>query len=110
MSPWAAIWRYEIPVDNKDHEIVAPPMQLITSVAVVGPPGVHTVEFWAMILDLGTGPVTQTFTVVETGRVYSPENWVYVATAPRTADGLVFHLLQRRDRLHAVPPTPADPS
>lgn len=89
------VLRWQLPVDDEDHELP------VTGeiVACAGTRGLwsnmpkHWVEFWAV------GPAEppappRVFRVFGTGQPI-PAEYVWRGTAPRTDEGLVWHLLER---------------
>lgn len=85
----AAIHRYEIPVDDRWHDL--PLAGPIYHVACRQP---DTVELWA--LDSDGAPTWREFRVFATGQPLPPEQDLHHVGTALTADGrLVWHLLER---------------
>lgn len=88
------IYRYVVPVDDKPHTIGLAPGRA----ADLGPlhlaSTLDTVEFWAVHSDeYADKPIPFTFQVFGTGQGIPPgAQWR--GTAPRTREGLVWHLFQ----------------
>ena len=81
-----AIYRYEIPVDDRWH-----PLQLSGRIVHVGCRNMHAVEVWALHT---SGPVeTRSFRVYGTGQVIPP-GIEYVGTAIAPGGQLVWHLIE----------------
>jgi hypothetical protein len=80
------MYRYEVPVDDRPHEVTS------VGIAVHVEATAHTVEFWALHVD-GATPATRTFQVFGTGHALPP-NARWHGTAPRTPEGLVWHLFE----------------
>ena len=82
-----AIFRYEVPVDDKPHTL-----ELSGAVLHVDCRDASTVEVWA--LETGGPPVERVFRVVGTGHPL-PEGWTrHVGTAIAPGGHLVWHLLE----------------
>lgn len=93
MAECKRIYRYEIPADGQEHQVV-----------MFGPAGVlearskgKAVEFWAEHYDGGEFDKPRTFYVAGTGRAV-PEHYRWVATCPDIIPGVVWHLFERTDR------------
>lgn len=81
-----AIWRYEIPVDDRWH-----PLQLSGRIVHVGCRNMHAVELWALHTDQPT--VTRTVGVYGTGQAL-PDNVQHLGTAIAPGGQLVWHLVE----------------
>lgn len=81
-----AIWRYEVPVDDRWH-----PLQLSGEILHVDCRSVQTVEVWARHTD---GPQEiRSFRVYGTGQSM-PDNLAHVGTALAPGGQLVWHLME----------------
>lgn len=86
------IFRYEMPVDDQDHDVHLPED---TRIVKVGARRTDAVEFWGLVPngDLGWN---RRFRVFGTGQTV-PANYEYVGTPEPVAGGaLVWHLYERR--------------
>ncbi|MEU1497279.1 hypothetical protein [Streptomyces sp. NPDC005732] len=82
----AAIYRYEVPVDDRWH-----PLQLSGEIVHVDCRTVHAVEVWAIRTD---GPTqTRSFRVYGTGQPL-PDAVEHVGTAIAPGGQLVWHLIE----------------
>lgn len=81
-----AIWRYEIPVDDRWH-----PLQLSGEILHVGCRNPHAVEVWARHTD-GASDI-RSFRVYGTGQSM-PDNLEHVGTALAPGGQLVWHLME----------------
>lgn len=95
-SSMRAMYRYEVPIDDQDHEIKLRGGYSYRCAAVLSPvSGAPAyVEFWAEYDD-EMPERTETYRVFGTGHPVSKE-YIYSDTAPR-AYGLVFHLFEKLD-------------
>lgn len=82
------IYRYEVPVDGKDHEFV-----LHGSPLHVGCRDYDRVEFWAVYRDGSSDGPLRRFQVVGTGHEL-PKGARYIGTAPAPGGTLVWHLIE----------------
>lgn len=82
-----SVFRYVVPVDDQVHEIKLTGKPLAVD---NGPREPRDVEFWAEHDDSQPEHAVK-FLVVGTGHSV-PEGGTYVGTAPRTREGLVWHL------------------
>ncbi len=82
------MYRYVVPVDGMPCEfgLTGDPVAFGTLAYSAG------MEFWAEHDEAKT-PVVRAFTIFGTGHRI-PEGAVYVGTAPRTPEGLVWHLYE----------------
>ena len=80
------IFRYTVPVDDQPHVIhlTGDPLHVANGVTL------DEVEFWAEH-DMDAPEYPAAFQVVGTGHPL-PDGALYVGTAPRTREGLVWHL------------------
>lgn len=84
------IYRYEVPVDDQPHTFKLTKGDLGRVRYVAG--NLFTVEFWAEHWD-GVPEGEVTFRVFGTG-MEIPAEAQYAGTAPRTREGLVWHLYE----------------
>lgn len=90
--PNRTVYRYEVDVDNKDHEI-----EITGTLVQVGvkdnPAKVH---FWTLAIDQGSDSVfeTKTYRVFGTGQSV-PEQYQYVGSANYVNYRLVWHLFEK---------------
>lgn len=82
-----AVWRYRVGLDGPEEIGLSG-----DPVAVGNVPGSDGIEFWAEHDDAQRF-ARRTFLVVGTGHRI-PDAAVYVGTAPRTPEGLVWHLYE----------------
>jgi hypothetical protein len=86
------MFRYVVPIDDRAHvfELWSAPVAFAAVARSV--PGEFSVEFWA---EHATGGLTiaHAYQVFGTGHPL-PDGAEHVATCPRTAEGLVFHLYE----------------
>ena len=82
------VFRYTVPVDGQPHVIhlTSDPLHVANGVTL------DEVEFWAEH-DMGAPEYPAAFQVVGTGHPL-PDGALYVGTAPRTREGLVWHLFR----------------
>jgi hypothetical protein len=85
------MFRYVVPIDDQAHVI---PLSASPVAVAFGPGGwaSASVEFWAESTE-GAAEAQRAFRVFGTGHLL-PEGAEWVATCPRTAEGLVFHLYE----------------
>jgi len=81
-----AIWRHEVPVDDRWH-----PLQLSGEILHVDCRNVHVVEVWARHTD--RPQTTRSFRVYGTGQPL-PDNLEHVGTALAPGGQLVWHLME----------------
>ncbi|MDX2838014.1 hypothetical protein PV377_03170 [Streptomyces ipomoeae] len=81
-----AIYRYEVPVDDRWH-----PLQLSGRIVHVDCRDVHAVEVWA--IHTNDLPETRTFRVYGTGHTLPPDVQ-HVGTAIAPGGQLVWHLIE----------------
>lgn len=84
----AAIFRYEVPVDDAVHEHWLSPGPVLA----VGCRDRTVVEFWT-VYDPDTAGNARRFLVVGTGHPL-PRRWTYVGTAVAPGGALVWHLIE----------------
>lgn len=82
-----AIFRYEVPVDDRWHRI-----ELSGALYSVGCRTIDVVEFWA--LSSGGPAISRDFRVYGTGHPL-PAEFEYVGTAVAPGGALVWHLVER---------------
>lgn len=89
------VLHYWLPVaDNPTTiKLMGDPLHVAASRLGVGPNAQHTVEFWAEGNFCGEGERERAFQVFGTGHPL-PEGARYWGTAPRTPEGLVWHLYE----------------
>ena len=89
-----AMLRYEVPVDDRPHlfTLTGDPVAVAPRWADTGGDLVTVVEFWAEH-DESKPAVPRTFVIVGTGNRIPP-GATHVGTAPRTREGLVWHLYE----------------
>jgi hypothetical protein len=86
------VFRYEVPVDDRDHELSLTPGPILK----VGARKTAAVEFWAETHPEGT--VERAFRVFGTGQPI-PAGYLWVGTAePVGLGALVWHLYERENR------------
>jgi hypothetical protein len=91
MSANRTIYRYVVPVDGIPCKI-----GLTGDPVAFGALGYSAgIEFWAEHHD-SAEPVVRTFTIIGTGHQI-PDGARYIGTAPRTPQGLVWHLYELGD-------------
>ena len=80
------VFRYTVPVDDRPHVIhlTSDPLHVANGVTL------DEVEFWAEH-DMDAPEYPAAFQVAGTGQPL-PDGALYVGTAPRTREGLVWHL------------------
>lgn len=85
------MFRYTVPLDDRAHviELWGTPVAAAITRATYGE---FSVEFWAEHMDGGPA-VAHAYQVFGTGHPL-PEGAEYVATCPRTPQGMVFHLYE----------------
>ncbi|WP_449353671.1 DUF7352 domain-containing protein [Streptomyces malaysiensis] len=85
----AAIYRYEVPVDDQWHQL-----ELCGDILHVAARTPYRVELWTLH---GAGPTsTRTFRVVATGQPLPDEYTTYRGTAIVPGGQLIWHLLERQ--------------
>ena len=86
-----AMYRYQVGLDGSaEHELTGDPVAFGALAYSAG------IEFWAERDD--TKPaIVRTFVIIGTGHRI-PDGARYVGTAPRTRDGLVWHLYELGER------------
>jgi hypothetical protein len=82
----AAIYRYEVPVDDRWH-----PLQLTGEIVHVACRNMHVVELWAM--NTTQPKSTRSFRVYGTGQSLPPD-LDYIGTALAPGGQLVWHLFE----------------
>jgi hypothetical protein len=88
------MFRYTVPVDDQPHviELWDTPVAFAATRTVSGE---FSVEFWAEHAKGGL-TIAHAFQIFGTGHPL-PDGAEWVATCPRTASGLVFHLYRLKD-------------
>lgn len=98
MSTERRILRHEVHLHD-DFTVI----EISGPVVKVANQGEYNVEFWTLAGEYPEEKVK--FKVVGTGHTFDSKEWDYVGTAPRTEDGLVWHLLAEvpeEDQVEAV--------
>jgi len=87
-----AVYKYSIPVDDREHAVLMPPGAEIVHVACQDGP--YSVELWATV-DPDVTRAERTFIVAGTGHQYDDVQWKHVGSALTAEGALVWHLLER---------------
>jgi hypothetical protein len=88
------ICRYEVPIDGKAHTIRMTGSHMDLPIAVRNSSRIREfVGFWAEDV-IGAPLIDRVFRVYVTGYDIIPDAEHWVGTAPRTSEGLVFHLYE----------------
>lgn len=97
-----SVFRYEVPIDDQDHEIELTQYPMEVATVIPNLPGIIPggpipyMEFWAEHNDK-IAPFKESFRVFGTGQPI-PENYAYVGTGQRV-NGMVFHLYRKQNEL-----------